>query len=328
MGRQLAKQSPDELGALLVLDEIQKIPYWSDTVKKLWDEDTANHVNLKVMILGSSSLLIQTGLGESLAGRFELITISHWSFQECRDAFGWDLEKYVYFGGYPAAAVLIKKEERWSRYIIDSLIETNISRDIMLMTRIHKPALLRRVFELGCLYTGTVVSYQSMLGQLQDAGNTTTLAHYLELLSGAGLVSGLQKFSLEPMRQKASSPKLQVWNTALATAHGTLFFKDTREDPKRWEKLIKSAIGAHLINSAFGTKTEIFYWKQDNRFVDFIIQKGKDLIAIDINTSKKSKNTQGLEVFLQKYPSAKTLIIGEGGISVEEFLLSPLEAWV
>lgn len=328
IGRRLAKKSTDKLGALLALDEIQKIPYWSDIVKKLWDEDTANHLNLKVMILGSSSLLIQTGLGESLAGRFELIPISHWSFQECRDAFGWDLEKYVYFGGYPAAAALIKKEERWSRYIIDSLIETNISRDVMLMTRVHKPALLRRVFELGCLCSGSVVSYQKMLGQLQDAGNTATLAHYLELLSGAGLVTGLQKFSLDSTRQKASSPKLQVLNTALATAHGRLSFKETKQDPECWHKLIESAVGAHIINSTFGTKTEIFYWKQDNKFVDFIIQKGKNLVVIDVNHSKKGKNVQGIDVFIQKYHPTKILIIGEGGISVEEFLLNPLDNWI
>lgn len=327
MGRHLVKQSPDK-GALLILDEIQKIPYWSDTVKKLWDEDTANHLNLKVMILGSSSLLIQTGLGESLAGRFELIPISHWSFEECRKAFDWDFEQYVYFGGYPAAAILIKNQERWSRYIIDSLIETSISRDVMLMTRVHKPALLRRVFELGCLSTGSVVSYQKMLGQLQDAGNAATLAHYLELLSGAGLVAGLQKFSLDPSRQKASSPKLQVLNTALATAQSPLSFEETRQDHGCWKKLIECAIGAHLINSTFGTKAEIFYWKQDNRSVDFIIRKGKNLVVIDINSGQKGRNIQGISIFTEKYKPTNSLIIGEGGIPVEEFLLGQLEDWM
>ena len=328
IGRSKAKDSRDPLGALLALDEIQKIPYWADTVKKLWDEDTANHLNLKVLILGSSSLLIQTGLGEGLAGRFELIPISHWFFEECRDAFNWNLEEYIYFGGYPAAAKLIKKEIRWSRYIIDSLIETSISRDVMLMTRVHKPALLRRVFELGCLCTGSIISYQKMLGQLQDAGNTATLAHYLDLLSGAGLVTGLEKFSLDPLRQKASSPKLQVLNTGLATAHGSLSFKETREDTQSWKKLTECAIGAHLINSTFGTKTEIFYWKKDNRIVDFVLKKGKELIAIDVNTSKKGKNVQGLELFAQKYQPAKTLLIGEGGLPIEEFLLKPLDHWI
>jgi len=327
-GRQLANLPSNNLGALLILDEIQKIPFWPETVKKLWDEDTASHINLKIMILGSSSLLIQSGLGESLSGRFEFIAISHWSFQECREAFDVNLEEYIYFGGYPAAAILIKDEERWARYIIDSLIETSISRDIMLMTCIHKPALLRRVFELGCLATGRVVSYQNMLGQLQDAGNAATLAHYLELLSGAGLLSGIQKLSLDPVRQKASSPKLQVLNTALATAPSHLFFESTKRNREQWQKLIECAIGAYLINSTFGTKTEIFYWKNSNKFVDFIIRKDKKLIVIDVNGTQKGKNIRGLDAFIQKHGPTKTLLVGEGGISVEEFLLTPLEEWM
>jgi predicted AAA+ superfamily ATPase len=328
MGRRLAKQSKSELGALLILDEIQKIPLWSDMAKKLWDEDTSNHLNLKVMILGSSSLMIQTGLGESLAGRFELIPISHWSFQECRDAFYWNIDEYIYFGGYPAAAILIKDEERWSRYIIDALIETSISRDVMLMTRIHKPALLRRVFELGCLCTGQVVSYQKMLGQLQDAGNAATLAHYLELLSGAGLVAGLQKFSLHATRQKASSPKLQVLNTALTTAQNYLSFKTTKQNRTEWQKLIECAVGAHLLNSTFGTKTELFYWKENNKYVDFILRNNNNLTVIEVNNTQKEKNIQGIDIFSQKYKPTKTIFIGKGGISVVEFLLSSPEAWV
>ncbi|MBA3813695.1 MAG: ATP-binding protein [Alphaproteobacteria bacterium] len=328
LGRRLAKESTDGFGALLVLDEIQKIPLWSDVVKKLWDQDSADCLNLKVMILGSSSLLIQTGLGESLAGRFELIPISHWSFQECRDAFDWDLDKYIYFGGYPAAAMLIKDEERWSRYIIDALIETSISRDIMLMTRIHKPALLRRVFELGCIFTGEVVSYQKMLGQLQDAGNAATLAHYLELLSGAGLVSGLQKFSLNRLQQKASSPKFQVLNTALTTAQNRLSFETTKQNRVEWHKLTECAVGAHLLNASFGSKTETFYWKENNKYVDFILKKNENLVVIEVNNQQKGKKSRGLEVFTQKFQPTKTVFIGEGGISVEEFLLTPLEACI
>lgn len=319
IGRQIAKSSQDPLGALLILDEIQKIPHWSEVVKKLWDEDTADHVNLRVLMLGSSSLLIQTGLGESLAGRFETIPISHWLFEECRDAFNWSLEQYIYFGGYPAAASLIKNEERWASYVLDSLIETSISRDIMLMTRVHKPALLRRVFELGCLCTGSVVSYQKMLGQLQDAGNAATLAHYLELLEGVGLLAGVQKFSLDATQQKASSPKLQVLNTALATVQGSLSFEEAIKNRQLWQKLVEYTIGAHLINSHFGTRTEIFYWKEGNRSVDFIVRKGKKLIVIDLNTSRKGKNSQGIDIFEEKYNPTKILLIGEGGIPVEEF---------
>lgn len=328
IGRQIAKKSQDPLGALLILDEIQKIPQWSDVVKQLWDEDTAHHLDLKVMILGSSSLLIQTGLGESLAGRFETIPISHWLFEECRDAFNWTLEQYIYFGGYPAAASLIKNEDRWASYVLDSLIETSISRDIMLMTRVHKPALLRRVFELGCLCSGSVVSYQKMLGQLQDAGNAATLAHYLELLEGVGLLAGVQKFSFDATHLKASSPKLQVLNTALATVQGSLSFEETRKDPELWKKRIECAIGAHLINSYFGTRTEIFYWKEGNRLIDFIIRKDRNLVVININNAHKGRNIQGIETFKAKYEPTKILFVGEGDIPVEDFLSKPLVVWV
>ncbi|MBT9169972.1 MAG: hypothetical protein DDT18_00308 [Actinobacteria bacterium] len=208
IGRLKAKENK---AAVLVFDEIQKVSDWSEVVKRLWDEDTFNNLPLRVILLGSSQLLIQKGLTESLAGRFELIRAGHWSFSECQDYFGWDLDTYIFYGGYPGAAPLIREPERWVRYIQDSLIETTISRDILLMTRVDKPALLRRLFYLGCEYSGQVLSYQKMLGQLQEAGNTTTLAHYLELLSGAGFVTGLGKFSGQAVRRRGSSPKLQVF---------------------------------------------------------------------------------------------------------------------
>jgi predicted AAA+ superfamily ATPase len=327
IGRQSARSNPDK-GALLILDEIQKITEWSETVKKLWDEDTFQKVNLKVVLLGSATLLIQTGLGESLAGRFEVIPCPHWSFKECRDAFDWTLEQYIYFGGYPGAAMLIQDEERWASYIVDSIIETSISRDIMLMTPIHKPVLLRRVFELGCHYTGHVLAYQKMLGQLQDAGNVSTLAHYLELLSGAGLVAGLQKFSLNQLRQKASSPKFQVFNSALTTAQSPLSFESTQQNPEAWRNLTECAIGAHLINSALNPKIEVFYWKEENYVIDFVVQKGETILTIMVKPSKKGARSGAIEAFSKHYGAHHHLIVGADAIPVEEFLLTPLESWI
>ncbi|MFZ2225284.1 MAG: AAA family ATPase, partial [Candidatus Deferrimicrobium sp.] len=226
LGRLKAKDG----GALLVLDEIQKVPGWSEVVKRLWDEDTAKGVSLKCVLLGSSPLLMQRGLTESLAGRFEVLHVPHWSFVEMRDAFGWDVDRYVYFGGYPGAAALIEDRQRWARYIVESLTETTLSRDILLMTRVDKPALLRRLFLLGCDYSGQILSYQKMLGQLQDAGNTTTLAHYLELLAGAGMLKGVPKFSGKKVMQRGSSPKLQVLNTALVTSQSRLSYASAKRD--------------------------------------------------------------------------------------------------
>ncbi|MBS0272528.1 MAG: ATP-binding protein [Proteobacteria bacterium] len=328
IARQINIKANNTLGTLLILDEVQKIPHWSETVKKLWDEDTLNNVNLKVMLLGSATLLIQTGLGESLSGRFEVIPISHWSFEECRDAFDWTLEQFVYFGGYPGAAQLIKDEERWAHYIIDSIIETSVSRDIMLMTRIYKPALLRTVFELGCHCTGRIISYQKMLGQLQDAGNASTLAHYLELLSEVGLVGGLQKFSKDKLRQKASSPKLQVFNTAFITAQSHLSFKKAQKDTAVWKSLLECSIGAHIINAALGTKIEVFYWKEGNKEVDFVVRKGELVITITVRKPNKGINLRGIEEFSRLYSPQQNLFIGGPGIAIDKFLLTPLDYWI
>lgn len=159
VGRLLIREAKGTGGALLVLDEIQKIPGWSEAVKRLWDADSAKRVPLKVVLLGSAPLLMQRGLTESLAGRFEIIPVPHWAYPEMQQAFGWSLDQFLYFGGYPGAAELIADHQRWARYILDSLIETTISRDVLLMTRVDKPALLRQLFQLGCHYSGQVLSY-------------------------------------------------------------------------------------------------------------------------------------------------------------------------
>ncbi|MDE2047623.1 MAG: ATP-binding protein, partial [Betaproteobacteria bacterium] len=261
-------------GAVLVLDEIQKIAGWSETVKRLWDEDTRAKRPLKVVLLGSAPLLIAQGLTESLAGRFETIAVSHWSLAEMRAAFGWSTDEFVFYGGYPGAAPLIGEPQRWARYVLDSLIETSISRDVLLLTRVDKPALLRRLFELACRYSGQVLSYTKMLGQLQDAGNTTTLAHYLELLAGAGMVCGLPKYAGDAARSRGSSPKLQVLNTALMTAASGYGLAQARDDREFWGRLVESAVGAHLANAAMRGECALHYWRERNHEVDFIVQAG------------------------------------------------------
>lgn len=313
--------------AILILDEVQKIPNWSTIVKGLWDQDTKNGISLKVVLLGSSTLLIQQGLSESMAGRFEIIHIAPWFYEEMRDAFDWSLEQYIFFGGYPGSAALISDQERWSLYITDSLIETSISRDIMLMTRINNPALLRRLFSLGCAYSGQVLSFQKMLGQLQDAGNTTTLSHYLDLLFGAGLITGLHKFHTGQVNQKASSPKLQVLNNALISAQETYAFEDAQEDRSKWGRLVESAIGVHLINASRGTKIEISYWREGNTEVDFILSKGDEVIALEVKSSQRRTSLPGIAAFAKKYPVKRKLLVGGQGISIEEFLLTSPERW-
>lgn len=322
-GRLLVKpngRSRRSTHALLVLDEVQKIAGWSEIVKKLWDEDSSRKLALKVLLLGSSPLLIQRGLTESLAGRFELIRIPHWSYREVASAFKFSLEQYIFFGGFPGAAPLVRDAQRWMRYIQDSIIETTISRDILLMTRVDKPALLRRTFQLACEYSGQILSYQKMTGRLQDAGNTTTLAHYLELLGGAGFVLGLEKYSGRKIRQRGSSPKLQVLNTALMSAALGLDFSATRKDPEVWGRLVESAVGAHLVNQARLVDAHVTYWRDKNREVDFVVQSGKKLFAIEVKSGARPRALPGIEMFRKEHPEARPLLVGPGGIPLDQFL--------
>ncbi|MGD9152261.1 MAG: ATP-binding protein [Gammaproteobacteria bacterium] len=313
--------------AILVLDEIQKITKWSETIKKLWDEDLRNNIPLKVVLLGSSKLLIQQGLTESLAGRFEIIPITHWSFVEMQQAFNWTLEQYIFFGAYPGAAPLINDEARWSNYIRNSLIETTISRDILLVSSVKKPSLLRQLFQLGCHYSGQILSFQKMLGQLQDAGNTTTLSHYLKLLENAGMLAGIDKFSARYVRQRASSPKLQVLNTALISAQSNIAFNAAQLNREYWGRLVESTVGAYLLNNIIGKNIELFYWRELSKEIDFVLRYNSNLIAIEVKSGITKNALPGMKTFKEKYNPKHILLIGGNGIPLKEFLQIPIEHW-
>lgn len=319
VARELAKI---EGKALLIIDEVQKIPHWSNMIKSLWDQDTVSGLDLTVLLLGSSPWLMQKGLSESLGGRFEIIPVTHWSFKEMQEIFGWSLNHYLYFGGYPGAAPLSdeKNPSRWINYINDAIIETTISRDILLMSQVNKPALLRRLFQLGCQYSGQILSYNKILGELQDAGNTTTLAHYLDLLCGAGLLTGLQKFANQIVRRKGSSPKLALFNTALLSAQSSRSYSEAMQDPIFLGRLVESSVGAHLLNGIRGTQIELFYWREGDREVDFVLQLGEKLIAIEVKNEKESFRHSGIDSFVKQFKPFKILLVGNQGIPLETFL--------
>ena len=304
---------------ILIIDEIQKLDNWSEIVKEQWDFDTKENNNIKVILLGSSRLMIQKGLTESLAGRFEVTYVGHWSFSEMEEAFGWNVNQYIYYGSYPGAASLIHEEERWKNYIKDSLIETSISKDILMLTRVDKPAVLRRLFELGCLYSGQILAYTKLLGELQDAGNTTTLSHYLTLLSDSGLLGATEKYAGNVIRKRASKPKFQVFNNALLTAQDDLTFEKAVSDSKIWGRLAESAIGVHLINNAITNNYTVYYWREKNDEVDFILERKNTLIALEVKTGRRAENN-GMRVFAQTFKPKKVLLIGTGGIGIEAFL--------
>lgn len=308
---------------LLVIDEIQKIDNWSEIVKQQWDKDTREKINIKVILLGSSRLL--QGLTESLAGRFETMYLGHWTYTEMQEAFGWSIEQYVYFGGYPGSATLINDEERWKNYIKDSLIETSISKDILMLTRVDKPALLKRLFELGSLYSGQILSYTKIIGQLQDAGNTTTLANYLKLLSDCGLLGGLDKYAGDIIRKRGSSPKFQVYNNALITSQTNDTYEKAIINPELWGRLVESSVGTHLINNSISERYNLYYWREGNHEVDFILEKGDKVIGLEVKSGMKAENT-GMGVFAEKFHPEKVLLVGTGGIPYEEFLkINPRE---
>ena len=312
---------------LFAIDEIQKIEQWSEIVKGLWDEDRANGLNMHVVLLGSAPLLIQKGLTESLAGRYELMPVTHWGFAEMQQAFDFSLEEFIYFGGYPGSAAFIHDESRWRSYVRDSLIQPNIVRDILQMVRIKNPALLKQLFELGCHYSGQELALNKMISMLNEAKHTVTLADYLQLLEQAKLLAGLHKYAAQEVRKRNSVPKLIVFNTALMSAIQDYTFAEAQADRSYWGRLVESSVGAHLLNTC-DNDTQVHYWRDGSDEVDFVLTRGRKLAAIEVKSSAKTGRVRGLEIFAQRNPSAKTILVGAGGIPLAEFLSVPAEHWL
>lgn len=319
------KKSGNHDEFILVIDEIQKIANWSEIVKKEWDSDTFNECNLKVLILGSSRVLLEKGLSESLAGRFEEIRMCHWSYSEMKEAFGITFDEYLFYGSYPGAVSLIGDYDRFLLYIQSAIIDATINKDILMDAPVGKPALLRQTFELGASYSGELLSLNKMLGMLQDAGNTATLLHYLNLLNDSGLLCGLQKFSIDMARRKASIPKLQVYNNALKLAYLNTTFDKALMDRRLWGRIFESGIGSYIINQAFKHRFEVFYWRDRNFEVDFILRKNNSVVAIEVK-SNTEQDTIGLGKFREKFAPQTAFIVGEGGIKPEDFMTMDLTA--
>ena len=323
--RYAAERSPG--GAVLVLDEIQDVPDWSGTVKGLWDQDQATGCPLRVVVMGSAPLQLLVGLGERLAGRFLPFPVSHWSLAEMVRAFDCSMDRYLFFGGYPAGAERWNDEDDWRSYIEDGIVQRNVERDILSLTRVDKPTLLSNLLELGSFYSGQILSYNKMLGQLQDAGNTTTLARYLTLLGGAGLLAGLSNYSSKTHRQRASSPKLNVLNTALMTASSGYTFEEAKADRSFWGRIVESAVGAHLHNTR-APGVRLFYWRRNGLEVDFVLARGPRLTAIEVKTGTRRGSVSGMEEFRRRFKPTRTEVVGTGGVALHEFLSEPASYWL
>ncbi len=311
--------------AVLVIDEIQKIKKWSEIVKREWDADTRNRRNLKVFLLGSSRLLLRKGLKESLAGRFELIRMGHWTAQEMKDAFGWTTDQWIYFGGYPGTASLVNDMRRWRNYVKDSLVAPAIEKDVIMTSSIYKPELMKRLFELGCSYSAEELSLTKVLGQLRDAGNVTTLASYLTILNECNLLAGIQKYANDEARRYRSVPKFQVYNNALLTAYRGRAYEKDRVDPRIWGRWVESAVGAYLLGGAEDNDYKVYYWRERDAEVDFVIVRDGESIALEVKSGRRGMNS-GLPKFYEKYHPKRTLVIGTDGIPLDVFLKMPLDA--
>lgn len=318
----------NETEHLLVIDEIHKINNWSEMVKREWDSDTFADRNIKVVLLGSSRLLLKKGLTESLMGRFELIRMPHWNYREMHEAFGWDINQYIYFGGYPGGATLIKNERRWQQYVVDAIIGPSIDKDVILTSTIYKPALMRNLFELGCTYSGEELSLNKVLGQLQDAGNVTTLSNYLTILGECNLLAGLQKYAADKVRKYNSVPKFQVFNSALLSALHGKTYEQAFTDSKLWGRWVETAVGAYLINNAEPLGYKLYYWREASNEVDYILERRGETIAIEVKSGHRTTN-KGITLFRERYNPRHAIIVGSGGISIEDFLQFDLEKlWV
>ncbi len=321
LARSLAGGAP----VVLMLDEVHKIPGWSERVKAGWDRDTREKCDVRLVLLGSSPLLVRRRLEDSLAGRFETIPSPHWSFAECRAAFGWDLDTYIFFGGYPGSAPLIGDFPRWRSYVLDALVETTVSRDVLALSRVDKPALLRQLFYLACEYSGQIVSYTKLLGQLHDAGNTTTLAHYLDLLAGTWLVTGLQKYSGSKVRRRASSPKLLVLNTALMSAVRGVPPDQAKAEPDYWGRLVETAVGAHLLGRAQEDRSSVYYWREGNLEVDYIVEAAAGITAIEVKSGRRRDgDSRGMDAFVATHEPRASVLVGQGGLTLEAALTTGL----
>ena len=309
---------------LLVIDEIQKLQNWGEVVKKEWDDDTFNDVPIKVVLLGSSRIRLEKGLSESLKGRYETIKMPNWTLTEIQEGFGMTTDEYIYFGSYPGAADLRNDLDRWQEYISSSIVDATINNDILIDTVITKPALLRQTFELSSAYSGQLVSLTKMLGQLQDAGNTTTLTHYLDLLNQAGMVCGLNKYAVDKARRRNSIPKYQVYNNALMSLYCEHDFQSARADHKLWGRLFESAVGAHIMNCAYTNRFKVYYWREDGKEVDFVLVKDTKVVAVEVK-SNHDKDTSGLHVFQEQFHPFRSVLVGEEGIDIETFLKSDLK---
>ena len=320
-------------GFALALDEIQYVEDWSSTVKGLWDADRRADRPLKVVILGSAPWRLLTGMGDSLAGRFMSFPVRHWSLPEMVEAFDVSLDEYVFFGGYPGSIRYARDLRAWRRYVVYSIIAPIFDRDILARTRVDRPSLMRQLVDLAPEYSGQIVTYEHLAGRLRSGGSPTTLAHYLDLLSDAGIMTRLPKYAGSAVRRAASNPKLLVLNPGLMTALSGYSFNEARDDRTFWGRIIETAVGAHLHNT-LEAAMHLSYWRDDPHEVDFVLYQGPRVLGIEVKSGRRRRALPGLTAFKERFPKAETLLVGgrrgvrTNQVPLNEFLAEPASHWL
>lgn len=300
---------------LLVIDEIQKCENWAEVIKSLWDQAKLQKKQIQCVLLGSSSLEIQKGLTESLTGRFQLITTYHWNYSESKDGYDLSFEDFLKFGGYPGSYPFIKDQE-WINYVRNSIITTVIEKDILQYQNVKSPSLFKQAFDILMAYPAQEISYTKLLGQLQDKGNTDLIKYYIRLYEGAFLIKALEKFSNKAVITKSSTPKI----LPLAPCLYYLTILDSYS-PEEKGRVFELLVGAQLVR----TGEELYYWREKNNEVDYVLKRGKKIWAIEVKSGYK-KNSKGLDAFKKKFPTAKLVIITlENYLQFEENVIGFLE---
>lgn len=315
-------------GFVLVLDEIQYVENWSTTVKGLWDADRRAGVPLRVVILGSAPWHLLTGMGESLAGRFMPLSVRHWSLSEMAEAFDYSLQEYLFYGGYPGAAPFTSGPGEWRSYIAHSILAPIFERDLLARTRVQRPSVMRQLVDVAPEYSGQIVKPEHLAGRLRGAGSARTIAHYVNLLADAGIMTGLPNYSGSAVGRASSNPKLIVLNSSLMTARSGYSFEEARSDRTFWGRIVETAVGAHLHNT-LETSMHLAYWRDGHHEVDYVLFQGPHVLGIEVKSRRWRGSLPGLTAFGKRFPRAGTLLVGgRDGIPLNEFLYRPAGQWL
>lgn len=315
--------------AVILLDEVQRLGDWAGKLKGEWDRLKRQRSRINVVVSGSSALRLARGSRESLAGRFERITLAHWSASAASSVFRIGREDAadlaVRQGLYPGAFRFRRDPARWAAYVRDAIVEPAIGRDLLALAPVRRPALLRQVFATAVTLPAKIVSLQKLQGRLEERGSLETIAHYLDLLADAYLVAGLDKHSARASRRRSAPPKLIALNNALLAVGDPHGSPDPGREPERFGGWVENACLAFAWNAGQG----VTYWREEPLEVDGVLDGSWGSWALEIKTGRfGAADLSGLLEFVRRFPSYRPLVVcEESGLETAKRLGIPAVAW-